>query len=78
MAQYQAMAKVVAMVQNTISRKAQGNPVTVIEARQMQAQDGHGRDAARLVGFWVRYVSKVVDWTDFGDCLRVNTEFKMG
>jgi|GEM_PF-3677759 len=76
MAQYQALSKVVAMVQATINRKANGKPVTVIEAHEIMARDGHGRDAARLVRFWVRYGSTVVDWTDFGDCLRINSPFK--
>jgi len=40
MARYQALEEVVAMVQATISRKANGRPVTVIEALKIMAQDG--------------------------------------
>ena len=74
-----ALESAVNTISKHITREFGANPVTIFDVQNLLQKKGWTvRESHKRAGWWVRYGSAVVDWTDFGDPLRVCKPAKVG
>ena len=67
-----ALESAVNAISRNITREFGAKPVTLQDVQQLLQKKGWVvRESHKRAGWWLRYGSEVVGWTDFGDTLRI-------
>jgi hypothetical protein len=74
-----ALESAVNTISKHITREFGAKPVTIFDVQNLLQKKGWVvRESHKRAGWWVRYGSTLVGWTDFGDPLRVCKPAKIG